>query len=936
MNGTSDIRLLGPLEIVLQGSSADLGPTRQRRVLGLLLLNNGRLVRLYEIVRSVWFDREPSRTARNAVQVCISRLRGSLVGAAVIKTTDDGYTLVADDESIDLHRFRQLCAQGRSEPPEIRARTLRAAIALWRGPALAGTFTDDMRTHLCPGLEEERMTAVEDRIEAELELGLHQELIPELIDLVRANPTRESSVSKLMLAYFRDGRVADATALYHQTVRTLGEELGIDPTSDLVELHTGILNNRRALMAPPSATVAGRLGRPATAAPQGLAERPNPRQLPRRLHGFAGRATQLAQLEEVLAAGEDGAGFAIATLTGSAGIGKSTLALHWAHRVADQFPDGQLYVNLRGFDPNPVAMGPAEVLRGFLTSLGDPPNGLPTEVEALTLLFRSRVAGRRMLIVLDNARDAAQVRPLLPGEPSSFVVVTSRRELTGLIATEGAQLITLDVFTVAEATELMQLRLGQGRVRAEPQAVSGIVASCARLPLAIAIAAAKAVARPDVPLAAIAAELRDARSALDALTIGDEQETDVRAVFSWSYAALSPDAAALFRAFGNPLVPELSLAAAASALGTSVHHVRRVVEELVRAQLVTEANQRFRTHDLLRVYAAERAREACGLAAATTLRLVDHFLRSAWRAAVLFQPTRLAVFSFVDEVEGVTVAPLDSLDDALNWLSVELDTLCAIADGAGALGYDKYVWQVVWCIHEYLFRQGHWARWVQVGQAAVASAERTGDPMGLCVSRRGLGRAYLRLDRFADAEAELNLAVGRADKPVAEAVTLLILHELYSRQRRHRESIAVLRRAISLYATAGRSVSEAAALNNLGWEHSQLEEFDQTFALCGRALELFERAGDRHGQAATHDTLAYAHNGCGDGAAAIRHYSRALDLRREVGDRYAESATLRRLGDTYEVLGDPDNATKAWQAAWDILEPLDHPDLADLRAKLRP
>jgi transcriptional regulator with XRE-family HTH domain len=457
-----------------------------------------------------------------------------------------------------------------------------------------------------------------------------------------------------------------------------------------------------------------------------------PAQLPMDVHGFAGREDQLARLDAILAtAGEQPTTAVPSAISGTAGVGKTTVAVHWAHRVAGWFGDGQLYVNLRGFDPTGSAVSPAKALGGFLDALGVPPQRIPTGLDGRAALYRSLLAGRRMLVLLDNARDAEHVRPPLPGTPGCLVVVTSRNQLTGLVVGEGAQPLTLDLLSDDEARELLVRRLGTERVAAEPQAVGEIIARCARLPLALAIVAARAAIHADISLTVLAEELRRAGESLDAFA-GDHTAADVRAVFFWSCRALSVEAARLFRLLGLHPGPDLSAPAAASMARSAAGPVRRCLAELTWAHLVTEhLPDRHTFHDLLRTYAVELAHtvDSEPNRRAATQQLLDHYRDAPTRAALLREP-RWDRTVLPRPRHDLTGEDLTDRARSLAWFTAELPVLLAIIE-RGAAGFDTHIWQLAWALTDFLPRRGLWQDWAATQRAALDAAQRLGDRAGM-------------------------------------------------------------------------------------------------------------------------------------------------------------------------------------------------------------
>jgi hypothetical protein len=530
----------------------------------------------------------------------VSYLRGVLGAKTTILARPPGYVLPLPSDGTDVQVAERLLTQGtQSADPADAVRQLQSALALWRGQPLADVTQLDWLSRQAERLVLLQMRIRQELSEARLAAGEHARILPELEQMVADHPLNERVHGQLMLALYRSGRQADALAIYHRLRRTLGEELGIDPSRDLRDLETAILQQD------PSLDVQAR----GTAS---VSATPVPAQLPPAVAAFTGRGAELACLDAIaaeaaLAGPASPAAAVISAVSGTAGVGKTALAVHWAHRVAGQFPDGQLYVNLRGFDPSGAALEPGQALRGFLDAFGVPSTRIPEDPTAQTGLFRSLLAGKRVLVVLDNARDAEQVRPLLPGSPGCLAVVTSRSDLASLVAAEGARPVSLDLLPVAEAGELLARRLGEARVASEPAAVSEIIERCARLPLALAIAAAHAAARPGFPLAAIAAGLRGATANLDPFD-GTDLATDVRAVFSWSCRLLGEDAAGLFVLLGLHPGPDISVRAAASLAGIPPRRAEALLAELAGAHLLSEPSPgRYAAHDLLRAYAAEQA-----------------------------------------------------------------------------------------------------------------------------------------------------------------------------------------------------------------------------------------------------------------------------------------------------------------------------------------
>src|SRR5215469_1546673 len=530
-----------------------------------------------------------------------------------------------------------------------------------------------------------------------------------------------------------------------------------------------------------------------------------PRQLPTRVPHFAGRASELALLDGVLddAAADrvaESTGVVISAIGGTAGVGKTALALHWAHRVAHQFKDGQLYANLRGFDTgNEGPADPADVLRGFLGALGVHPERLPPDAEGLAALYRSVLSGRRMLVLLDNAADAAQVRPLLPASPDCLVIVTSRRELAALAAREGARLLQLDVLSEQEANELLVTRLGKERAAAEPWAVTELATLCARLPLALSVVVARAAAAPNLPLSSLAAELTELGGRLDALDVGDPA-ANVRTVLSLSYRHLPEKAARMFRLLGLHPGPDISAAAAASLAGVPVAAARVALRDLTRASLLTEvATGRYAFHDLLRAYAAEQQTTPEGVAN-TTRRMLDHYLHAAHRAHRVLYPGR-ELIGLDALAPGVTPETFGGKASALAWLEAEYQVLLKVTDVAARTGFDTHAWRlpvVLWTFHNVC---GHWHDGMRLHRLALEAARRCGDVSGQAHVLRGLGSFAMSTGDAAEAYQCLTAAQAAFTKlgdTLGLARTDVIFSQTLESQGRHAEALAVMGEALRL------------------------------------------------------------------------------------------------------------------------------------------
>ncbi|MBV9380722.1 MAG: tetratricopeptide repeat protein [Streptosporangiaceae bacterium] len=671
-----------------------------------------------------------------------------------------------------------------------------------------------------------------------------------------------------------------------------------------------------------------------------------PHQLPAHTPHFVGRADELARLTSLLdrAAGPSqhaGGTLIISAIGGTAGIGKTALALRWAHQEADRFPDGQLYVNLRGFDPAGSPVHPAEVIRSFLGALGVGPTAIPVSLDAQAALYRSLIAGRRFLLLLDNARDAEQVRPLLPGTETCLVLVTSRSQLSSLAAREGAQLLDLDSLTKAEAGELLTLHLGSSRASHEPEVVDELIERCARLPLALSIVAARAAAAPALPLAGLADELRDARRRLDALDAGD-LATNVRVVFSCSYRNLSEPAAQMFRMLGLHPGPDISAPAAASLAGVPLMQARKALSELTRAYLVTEATPgRFTFHDLLRSYAAHQGTslDTETERQAAVRRMLDHYLHTGHAATEWLYPGRADIGLIAPELR-ITAEELTAREQARAWCEIEQRIFPAIVTQAASSGFDTHAWQIPWVLAAYFNRQGYLHEWMATLHTALAAARRDGDQRGQALASHELGYAYLRLGSYNKARVhlrhalDLNRELGDFEEQAHNHVELA---EVEQHQGRPDEALSHSRQSFDLYLAAGHRTGQARARAQEGRCLTHLGEYQQALACSMEAIAINRELGELADKYVLAETLKYlgdTHHYLRNYPQAVNYYQQALELNRQLGDHYTEADTLAHLGYAYESAAEPDAAQDAWRQAVAILDDLHHPDAAHVLAKL--
>jgi DNA-binding SARP family transcriptional activator len=928
MDIATEFFLLGPLLVRRGEVTLPVAAGKQRAVLAALLLSADRAVSLDELTEVLW-GAAPPPSARVSVQNHVMRLRKALGDGARIRTHPHGYEIRLDHGEVDVARFEAHLAAARAAARDgswgTAAERARAGLALWRGEPLADVESDLLAARDIPRLAELRLQAIETRIDADLHLGHHREVIGELRHLAGAHPLRERLHGLLMLALYRDSRQAEALAAYARARQILVDELGTEPGTGLQQLHRQILHGDPALDPPAPAPGAGTSAAPSV-----------PRQLPAAVSGFAGRIAELGALTRMLdePVADDPGTVVISAIGGTAGVGKTALALYWAHQVAGRFADGQLYVNLRGFAPSGVPMTAAEAVRGFLDALGVPPDRIPVQAEAQAALYRSLLADRRMLIVLDNARDEQQVRPLLPASPASLVIITSRNQLAGLAAADRARLLTLDVLSQGEAVHMLTARIGAGRAAAEPAAVGEIAALCGRLPLALAVAAARAEARPRFPLAALAAELRDRAGRLDALDAGDPAAS-VRAVFSWSYRQLSASAARMFRLLGLHPGPDISSAASASLAAVDEPEARHLLAELTRAHLVAEhVPRRYALHDLLRAYAADQARntDSGPERAAAVNRAVDHYLHTARDGASMVHPS-FGPILLPPPSPGTAPEQFTGGEQALAWFETEYHVLLAAVALAVDSGLDSHGWQISWALHPFLATQGHNLEWSAIKRMAMAAGARDEAALIAGGARDIAGTLgdHQWVPEYYANSLKLYQQLGNRSGQTQCLYALAVIAEFLGQ---YAEALAHAEQAVGLCRGIGDKAGETELLNTAGWYHALLGDYPQARELCRRALALNAHYGSRHLEGDIWNSLGYTEFHAGDLGEAAACYERALSIFRTVGERWGEADTLTNLGDVRRAVGELLHAREAWQQALVILDDLHHPEAAKIRAKL--
>jgi DNA-binding SARP family transcriptional activator len=916
--------LLGPLVVRCGGVVLPVPRGRQRALLAVLLLNDGRVVSVGEIAETLWGP-APLPSASATVRNYVKRLRRVLGDAdqARIVTDSPGYLIRVDPGELDVARFEVLLDGARNAARdaswETAADQAREALALWRGEPLADVESDALALREVPRLAELRLQAAELRIDAELRLGRHGGVVAELERMAAAHPLREHLHALLMLALYRDGRQAEALAAYQRARRVLVDELGAEPGAELRELHRQILTTGPVLAGCESRQLSPGGGRPAGGWPGLLAPvapgpvvpgpvAPGPvvpRELPGPVPQFVGRAAELADLTGMLdrASAQRPPALVISAIAGMAGVGKTALAMQWAHHVADRFPDGQLHVNLRGYDPGQRMLA-ADALAGFLRSLGVAEQDIPAETGERAARYRSLLARRRMLILIDNAGDVEQVRPLLPGTPSCLAVVTSRDALAGMVARDGAQRLDLGLLPPAEAVELLRALIGE-RVDAEPEAAVTLAGYCARLPLALRVAAERAAASPGISLADVASELADQQDRLDLLDAAGDRLTAVRAVFSWSVRHLDDEAARAFRLLGLHPGAQFDAYSAAALMDTTLRRARGLLDRLARAHLIQPAGTaRYGMHDLLRAYAADQAAEAAGQAAeqdsderkAALTRLFDHYLATAAVAAgTLFRadPDQPAL----PRAAG-PVPPVTSPAAALAWLDAQRSTLVEVAAHAADHGWPGHAIGLAATIFRYL-DVGHFTDAAAIHGHARRAAVQAGDRSAEAAALTMLGAADAAQGRLRQATGHLQqaLTICREDGDrIGEARALGNLGLADYCQGRYRQSAGRHRKALAIYLEVGDHAGEARELHQLGVIDLRQARYDQAAGYMQRSLALFRDAGFQSGEALVLGNLGDLELRQGHYTQAAGHLRRSLGLSREIGSRLCQAQALAGLG----------------------------------------
>ncbi|MGW4111196.1 BTAD domain-containing putative transcriptional regulator [Actinosynnema sp. NPDC004786] len=885
--------LLGEVRALVDGEPVELGHSRQRCVLAVLAVEVNRPVPVDRLIDRVWGDAAPNGV-RTTLYGYIYHLRKA--GVAISRRSG-GYILTADPTTVDLHLFNRLVSNARNSG-EPGLQILDAALALWRGEPFEG-MESPWWTSLREELLQRRLTVELERNDLVLNEGGHQDLLARLSTLVAAHPLNERVVEQFLLAAYRCGLQAEALTCFEEFRSLLAEELGVDPGPGLRELH------RRILDADPVLT-----SRPVEA---GLV----PRQLPAAPPLFIGRAKELNLLDGAWPVDHTATGerIVISAIAGAGGIGKTWLALTWAYRHLERFPDGQLFVDLQGFSPESTPLEPEVAVRGFLDALGTEPARIPTDRHAQIARYRSLVAGRRMLIVLDNAVSAEQVIPLLPGSASCTVLVTSRHRLPALLARHGARPLALGVLSAAESRALLVAALGRDHVMADEQATAELIALCGGFPLALGLVAARC--RPHVSLADTVAELRSL--GLEALSDVDDPAASLPVVLSWSLRHLTDRPRRMFALLGIAPGPDIGLQAAASLVGLPVQQTRADMETLVANSLVDIApGGRYIMHDLTRAYATTLVHDLPEVVRQTALeRVVDFYLHTAHHAHRLLVPYDEPV-PLEPPAPGVHIHPLPDRSAAMAWLDAEHPHLLAAQHTVATHHRHRTAWQLAQALSPFHHRRGYFRESLAMWQIALDAATHLSEPSIHILAHRFVGRSHLGLRHYNEAAEHLHRALAAAvqERDVAQQADIhLDLAEIQELQEDTPEAFKHAQLALELARTLDQPIREAGALNAVGWYAALLGNFDTARDLCRAALTLCRRHHEFDAEAATLDSLGYIAYATGDHHQAIQYYDQALTLLRTLGHTYQVASTLEHLGHPYVGLGQQEQAREVWREA---------------------
>jgi DNA-binding SARP family transcriptional activator len=908
LGGSVQFRILGSIELVDDGNLAiAVSAPRDLAVLGALLVNAGQVVPRKYLIEAIW-GQWPPRTARDQLYTSISRLRRLLsgCGVATITTLPTGYRITIGPDNLDWQLFEKAARAARIARDEGRREAaiehFRQAESMWRGEALEGV-SSELLHRTAAALNEERIRALEDCIDLEIDIGRGRDVIAKLSGLVERHPLRERLHGALMRALAQGGRRGEALEVFRRAHRLINDELGIEPSAALTELHRRILRGeeggnpvRRATAAkpPPSTREAARSTATATSPPQ---------ELPADIAGFTARTPQLNELDGLLRAA--GPMPAVVMIAGMPGVGKTALAVRWARRISKRFPDGQLFVDLRGFAQQPPTPS-VDALAGLLLSLGVPPSSIPPDEISATNLYRTLLAGKRVLVLLDDAYSVEQLRPLLPSSPGSLALVTSRDRLSGLISRHGAHRLTLDVLPAEDARTLLTRLLGGDRIEAEVQAADELAQLCGFLPLALRVTAANLMDRPHHTLAAYVDELRRSQPLADLANDGDDR-TSVPMAFNISYRTLPSDAARMFRLVGLVPGPDITPPAAAALADTTHAAAGRMLQRLARAHLISERQpSRYQFHDLVRSYASsltasedsERDRRAA------IQRLVGWYLAVADAAAATLYPQTLRLP--LPQPQDLQSIDVSETGPAREWLETERRNLVAAVPHAAEMGFPALAWHLAFRLRRFFWNAGHAAEWQSVAGVALVAAQADSSLPGQVTARLSLGDLHAVHSRHREATDDYETAAAlarRAGWKEAEGAALGAVGSRYLMAGELVQAEEALERRLMLVREGDQPGVLAATLGNLANIYRQQGRLPEAFAYHEQALALYQDMGAVAELAGALSNLGELAHLLGRLDEARQHLTRALTSSREVGSRVAETHALMGLAGVHRDSG---------------------------------
>lgn len=897
--------MLGSLEVCDQGAVVDLGSPRTRLMCGILLVRPGGLVTVEQFVDELWPERPPP-DARALVRGYVSRLRRALrsgpSGADRVVTRKPGYALRIEDQELDLHRFDRLVAAARAQP-EHRVALFRQAHSLWRGDPFADVPRTASITAAATWLTEQRLATLEEWFDAALSVGQEADVITELTEFVARHPLRERPAGQLMVALYRYGRRAEALDQYLRTRSALAGEVGVEPGAELRELHQRILNSDPALTVVPEETWSARESSEVVAW----------RQLPMDIGEFTGRQAELAELQALVDADapDTPTAVVVSTIEGMAGVGKTRLSVHLAHRLINrgQYCDVQLWTDLRGFDAEHPPANPADVLEGFLRLLGVPGDHIPTDLQSRAALYRDRLAGKQALVLLDNAAGEEQVRPLLPGRPGCLVLVTSRRSLSDL---DGAHTMRLDVLPPDEAVQLLARIATDGRITHQRQPAERVARLCGHLPIALSLAARRLRSRPHWTVADLADRLAGDESTLRTVS---PRTRGLNGIFELSYRTLPADQQRLFRLLGLHVGNDITAASAAALAGWPLQHAEELLEALLDEHLLQqEIAGRYRFHDLIRPYARHLANteETTGQRTEATHRLLTWYLHTAESARGVLDPHRIRIIDLHPLPPDCAVPEFQDYDQALVWYEAERANLVAAVRTAHPHGLPSVAWQLSWVLLSFFYRRSYWDDWITTFRIALTATQALADRRAEGIVWRGLGVVHSDLRQFdtaIDCHERAQAFLEEVGDLHAQGWNLNNLGVIYVHLDRLPAAENCFRRALSLLRESGDQHGEGLCLNNLGDTSRLLGDTGAAIGHLTEAQDIQQRQGDRAGLRYTLTTLGDLHQDAGQHQTALEYYELSLTTSRELDDQRTAARTLTNLAKTHRALGNTAAAT---------------------------